>query len=155
MPEQTSREDALARTMAWFEQAVPKPNSKNVHVQLGCHFEEVVEMLVEIHGTNPFVDKLLRNAQEALTTLADYLKTSEASITIPDDIGFLDALCDQLVTLAGVGHMRALPVVEALREINGSNWSKFVNDRPVFNDYGKIGKGPNYHKPNLTKFFIP
>ena len=37
----------------------------------------------------------------------------------------------------------------AVEEINRSNWSKFVDGKPVFKPNGKVGKGPNYFEPNL------
>ncbi len=45
-----------------------------------------------------------------------------------------------------------MDIVGALQEVNRSNYSKFVNGRAVFDENGKIKKGPDYSKPDLTKF---
>ena len=49
--------------------------------------------------------------------------------------------------------MLKLPILDALHEVNRSNWSKFVDGNPVFDENMKIVKGPNYFKPDLSKFF--
>jgi hypothetical protein len=49
-------------------------------------------------------------------------------------------------------HMFGLDLIGALNEVNRSNYSKFVDDKAVFNENGKIAKGPNYSKPDLTPF---
>jgi hypothetical protein len=43
---------------------------------------------------------------------------------------------------------------EALRRVNGSNWSKFNDDgQPIFDENGKIAKGPRYERPDLTGLY--
>jgi len=64
-------------------------------------------------------------------------------------IDLLDALCDQIVTATGVGHMMNMKLPLALEEVNASNYSKFVNGEPIFNENKKIMKGPSYFKPSL------
>ena len=65
----------------------------------------------------------------------------------------LDALCDQIVTAVGVAHMFGMNIEGAMDEVNRSNFSKFVDGKPVFNEHGKIIKGPNYTPPDLTGFY--
>ena len=48
--------------------------------------------------------------------------------------------------------MMGFDMVGALDEINKSNWSKFENGKPVFDENGKIKKGAEYFKPKLSKF---
>ena len=69
-----------------------------------------------------------------------------------DKTELLDALCDQIITAIGVAHMFGMNIEGALTEINRSNWSKFVNEAPVFDENGKITKGPDYTPPDLTEF---
>lgn len=69
-----------------------------------------------------------------------------------DKTELLDALCDQIVTAVGVAHMFGMNIEGALTEVNRSNWSKFVNEAPVFDENGKIAKGPDYTPPDLTEF---
>ena len=64
----------------------------------------------------------------------------------------MDALCDQLVTICGVGYMLGFDMLGALAEVNRSNFSKFENGKPVFNEQGKIVKGKHYSKPDLKPF---
>lgn len=48
--------------------------------------------------------------------------------------------------------MNGFDIVGALQEVNRSNWSKFENGEPIFDENGKIKKGPNYRPPDLSKF---
>lgn len=127
----------------WFEKAVPNPTEKNKAVQFGCHLEEVAEMLVE-SGDNSLSDKVSLRA-------TDY-KKGQRDLHIEDKEKLLDALCDQIVTALGVGYMMGFDMLHALREVNRSNWSKFENGEPVFNENGKIMKGKDYTPPQLKPF---
>lgn len=62
------------------------------------------------------------------------------------------ACCDQIVTALGVGYMFGFDMQLALAEVVRSNWSKFENGKPVFDDNGKIKKGVNYTPPQLGEF---
>lgn len=126
----------------WISKAVPKPTGKNESVQLGCHFEEVAEML-EALG--------LGAAADNMHTIANRFKDGTQEYTV-NRLELLDALADQVVTATGVAHMFGLDIVGACDEVNKSNWSKFVDGNPVFNEQGKIAKGPGYFKPDLNKF---
>ena len=130
----------------WFTLAVPTPTDKNRAVQLGCHFEEVAEMLAAIGET--FI------AERLALIATQYKKDSEVEINEPglDRTELLDALCDQIVTAVGVAHMFGMDIEGALDEVNRSNWSKFVDGAPVFDANGKIAKPATYSKPNLEQF---
>ena len=69
-----------------------------------------------------------------------------------DKIALLDALADQIVTVTGVANAFGFDILGALEEVNRSNFSKFEDDKPVFNEQGKITKGKDYSKPNLKPF---
>lgn len=144
----------LFDTQLWFEKAVPAPGTKNVNVQTGVHFEEVAEMLEQMRGTTPEAVHFIGAAITSLKMLADYLKQSDEKLkyVVGDPVEFLDALCDQIVTAVGVAHMQNLPIHGAMIEVNASNFSKFVDGEPVFNEDRKIMKGPDYFKPDLKKF---
>ena len=137
----------------WFKKAVPEPNNKNIHTQLGVHFEEVAEMLLALSGDDDQTEVLLHNAYLANYLLANHLKNSVGALnldmTIESKVELLDALCDQIVTATGVGYMLGMNLPMALEEVNASNYSKFVNGEPIFNENKKIMKGPNYFKPSL------
>lgn len=141
----------LSTTELWFKRAVPKPNAKVANVQMGVHFEEVVEMLVELKGTNADSEDAVQAALAAVKDLAEGLKSGVYSVNVIDRVRLLDALIDQIVTSTGVGYMLDMRVGAGLTEVNGSNFSKFDDDgQPIFLPNGKIGKGPNYRKADLT-----
>jgi len=69
-----------------------------------------------------------------------------------DRIELLDSLCDQIVTAVGVGYMMGFDMQGALNEVIRSNDSKMVNGKFEFDANGKIMKGKDYFKPDLTPF---
>jgi predicted HAD superfamily Cof-like phosphohydrolase len=147
--------DTLGQTVLWFERAVPAPTSKNLHTQLGCHFEEVAEMIDVLDSGNPRTNRLLLDAKLALEVLATHLKAYDEVVHVPPHYraDLLDALCDQIVTATGVGHMMGFLIQEAVHVVNLSNWSKFDdNGQPIFDTNRKVQKGPNYFKADLTLF---
>jgi hypothetical protein len=145
--------DALESIALWFQQAVPSPTSKNLHTQLGCHFEEVSEMIAALHTNDERTAILLLQSEVAMSRLADHLKASDDVIFEKvHETELLDAICDQIVTAVGVGHMFSYEVKDALDEVNASNWSKFVDGEPVFDENKKIQKGKDYFKPDLLPF---
>lgn len=153
-PKSVKPTSTLSATVRWFELARPAPTSKQFHTQTGVHFEEVAEMIDEITPTSPKATVLLHEAKVALKALATYLKESDEVITVEPQArtNFLDALLDQIVTATGVGQHCGFPMVEALDEVNASNWSKFVDGRPIFDANQKIAKGPDHFKPDLSVF---
>lgn len=144
--------DILTETSRWFQEAVPSPNSKNIHTQLGVHFEEVAEMIAELKSADLTTKMLLNMALNSVSTLAGHLKTQDNVLGIPDRLAFLDALCDQIVTAVGCAHVTDTDILNGMAEVNRSNFSKFVNGHPLFNENMKVMKGPNYTKPDLSPF---
>ena len=64
-----------------------------------------------------------------------------------------DALTDILYVTYGAGHAFGINLDKCFEEVQNSNMSKLdQNGKPIFNDKGKVMKGPNYFKPNLNKF---
>ena len=64
-----------------------------------------------------------------------------------------DALTDILYVTYGAGHAFGINLDKCFEEVQSSNMSKLGNDgRPIYNDKGKVMKGPNYFKPDLNKF---
>jgi predicted HAD superfamily Cof-like phosphohydrolase len=64
-----------------------------------------------------------------------------------------DALTDILYVTYGAGHAFGIDLDKCFEEVQNSNMSKLGSDgKPIYNDKGKVMKGPNYFKPNLTKF---
>ena len=64
-----------------------------------------------------------------------------------------DALTDILYVNYGAGHAFGINLDKCFDEVQQSNMSKLGDDgKPIYNDKGKVMKGPNYFKPDLTKF---
>ena len=64
-----------------------------------------------------------------------------------------DALTDLLYVTYGAGHAYGINLDQCFSEVQRSNLSKLGEDgKPIFNEQGKVMKGPNYSKPNLKKF---
>lgn len=141
----------------WHSRARPKPTDKDFNVQLGCHFEEVAEM---VETLTFHVDGFSSTAGEmtalyaGLKLFAEKLKSGEVVATIADRKELLDSLADQVVTAVGVGYCAKMNVPEAVWRVNSSNWTKYdVDGKPIRDANGKIAKGPNYKEPDLSGLY--
>jgi len=64
-----------------------------------------------------------------------------------------DALTDILYVTYGAGHAFGIDLDKCFDEVQASNMSKLSDDgKPIYNDSGKVMKGPKYFQPNLKKF---
>jgi len=64
-----------------------------------------------------------------------------------------DALTDILYVTYGAGHAFGINLDQCFEEVQNSNMSKLgENGKPIYNESGKVMKGPRYFRPNLTKF---
>ena len=64
-----------------------------------------------------------------------------------------DALTDILYVTYGAGHAFGIDLNKCFEEVQNSNMSKLdSNGKPIYNEKGKVMKGPNYFKPDLSKF---
>ena len=146
--------DIIQQTTRWFEMAHGDAKGSKRTVQLGVHFEEVAEMLGALVSKDDQALALIRKAEDSLVQLSEYLKKNSKTTHIYPhrDSLLLDALCDQAVTLAGVAYDYGYKFPQALREVNRSNFSKFVDGLPVFNETGKVMKGAGYTPPNLDAY---
>lgn len=143
-----SQKNELQRTLDWFKEAKPNPELKDLSVQIGCHFEEVVEMLDALGHAE------MAHNLEILANSYKQNKQTERLIELTHEhkVEVLDSLADQVVTATGVAYMAGFDFYSAFAEVNDSNWSKFENGKAVFDENGKIKKGENYFKPKLEKF---
>lgn len=145
----------LLDTKQWVEKAIPHPTDKNIHTQLGVHFEEIAEMIDTITPQDKFTAELMESLHMDLVHFSNYLKGHENVIKIlpQDRVEYLDSLCDQIVTAVGCAHNSKLNIVDAMNEVNRSNYSKFDSEgNPIFDDNLKIIKGPDYSKAQLDLF---
>ena len=77
----------------------------------------------------------------------------EEAIDKRDLIEVADALTDILYVTYGAGHAFGINLDKCFNEVQNSNMSKLdENGKPIYNDSGKVMKGPNYFKPDLSKF---
>ena len=84
--------------------------------------------------------------KEELHELIDAMKNK-------DLLEVADALTDILYVTYGAGHAFGINLDKCFQEVQNSNMSKLdVNGKPIYNDSGKVMKGPNYFKPDLSKF---
>ena len=137
--------DSITDIADWFKKAKPEPTDKDICVQLGCHFEEIVEMLDELKEDE---------ANPIMHEIANYMKSPDGGevVALDDKVNFLDALCDQIVTATGVAYMMGFDIEGALKEVIRSNNSKMVDGKFEFDANGKIAKPESYSKPDLTPF---
>ena len=70
-----------------------------------------------------------------------------------DILEVADALTDILYVTYGAGHAFGINLDKCFEEVQNSNMSKLdENGKPIYNENGKVMKGPNYYKPDLSKF---
>ena len=146
--------DAVDNTVNWFKQAKPNPTAKDIYVQIGCHLEEVCEMLQALNLTVTPAYRELKALSDEYKQLAKEClnKDLERVVESWDKLALLDSLADQCVTSVGVGYMLNFDMQGAIGEVNRSNYSKFENGVPIFDKNGKIAKGVNYESPQLEPY---
>ena len=97
-------------------------------------------------STDKINDLRVNLIKEELNELID-------AINKKDLVEVADALTDILYVTYGAGHAFGINLDECFEEVQNSNMSKLDNNgKPIYNDKGKVMKGPNYFKPDLSKF---
>ena len=93
------------------------------------------------------INKLRINLiEEELEELKDAINKKDLKETV-------DALTDILYVTYGAGHAFGVNLDKCFEEVQNSNMSKLGGDgKPIFNENGKVMKGPNYFKPDLNQF---
>ena len=88
-----------------------------------------------------------------ISLINEELEELKKAIKDNDILEVADALTDILYVAYGAGHAFGINLDECFNEVQESNMSKLGSDgKPIYNEYGKVMKGPNYFKPNLSKF---
>ena len=81
------------------------------------------------------------------------LEELKQAIVNKDLLEVADALTDILYVTYGAGHAFGIDLDRCFEEVQNSNMSKLdENGKPIYNESGKVMKGPNYFKPDLSKF---
>jgi len=88
-----------------------------------------------------------------ISLINEELEELKKAINDNDILEVADALTDILYVAYGAGHAFGINLDKCFNEVQESNMSKLSSDgKPIYNDSGKVMKGPNYFKPNLSKF---
>ena len=88
-----------------------------------------------------------------LDLIKEELDERKEAMDNKDLLEVADALTDILYVTYGAGHAFGINLDKCFEEVQNSNMSKLdENAKPIYNDAGKVMKGPNYFKPNLSKF---
>ena len=88
-----------------------------------------------------------------LDLIKEELDELQEAMDNKDLLEVADALTDILYVTYGAGHAFGINLDQCFEEVQNSNMSKLdENGKPIYNDAGKVMKGPNYFKPNLSKF---
>ena len=91
--------------------------------------------------------------QLRISLIQEELDELKEAMTNNDLLEVADALTDLLYVTYGAGHAFGIDLDKCFNEVQNSNMSKLGEDgKPIFNEKGKVMKGPNYFKPNLNKF---
>ena len=88
-----------------------------------------------------------------LSLIKEELEELSDAMQKKDLLEVADALTDILYVTYGAGHAFGINLDKCFDEVQNSNMSKLgKNGKPIYNEYGKVMKGPNYFKPDLNKF---
>ena len=119
------------------------------------NFEDVRKFMntygQEVKSKPSFPDKkILKLRCDLIEEELDELKNA---IKDNDIVEVADALTDLLYVTYGAGHAFGIDLDKCFDEVQNSNMSKLdENGKPIYNESGKVMKGPNYFKPDLSKF---
>ena len=85
--------------------------------------------------------------------ISEELEELKDALNNRDFLEVADALTDILYVTYGAGHAFGIDLDKCFDEVQNSNMSKLDdNGKPIYNEAGKVMKGPKYFKPNLSKF---
>ena len=105
----------------------------------------------EIKNNAEFPDKKIIELR--LKLIQEELNEFQEAIKNKDIIEVADALTDILYVTYGAGHSFGINLDKCFDEVQRSNMSKLGEDgKPIYNEFGKVMKGPNYSKPDLKQF---
>ena len=91
--------------------------------------------------------------QLRISLIKEELDELKEAMDSKDLLEVADALTDLLYVTYGAGHAFGIDLDKCFGEVQNSNMSKLGDDgKPIYNEFGKVMKGPNYFKPNLIKY---
>ena len=105
----------------------------------------------DVKTTSELAEEKINKLRVSL--IEEELDELKAAIKDNDIKEVADALTDILYVTYGAGHAFGINLDKCFEEVQNSNMSKLGSDgKPIYNDTGKVMKGPNYFKPDLSKF---
>ena len=121
--------------MSNFEKVKTFMNTYGQEIKEKCELpnEKIIKLIVDL------IEEELKELREAISN--------------KDLVEIADALTDILYVTYGAGHSFGINLDKCFAEVQRSNMSKLdKNGKPIFNENGKVMKGPNYSEPNLKQF---
>ena len=119
------------------------------------NFEKVKQFMQtfgqEVKTKSSFSDE--KTNQLRLDLITEELEELKIAMERKDLLEVADALTDILYVTYGAGHAFGINLDKCFEEVQNSNMSKLgLDGKPIYNEKGKVMKGPKYFKPNLSKF---
>ena len=119
------------------------------------NFEKVKQFMQtfgqEVKTKASFSDE--KTNQLRLDLISEELEELKNAMASKDLLEVADALTDILYVTYGAGHAFGINLDKCFDEVQNSNMSKLDSDgKPIYNESGKVMKGPDYFKPDLSKF---
>ena len=119
------------------------------------NFEKVKQFMQtfgqEVKTKASFSDE--KTNQLRLDLIMEELEELKNAMESKDLLEVADALTDILYVTYGAGHAFGIDLDKCFDEVQNSNMSKLgKNGKPIYNESGKVMKGPDYFKPDLSKF---
>ena len=119
------------------------------------NFEKVKQFMQtfgqEVKTKASFSDE--KTNQLRLDLISEELEELKNAMISKDLLEVADALTDILYVTYGAGHAFGINLDKCFDEVQNSNMSKLGSDgKPIYNESGKVMKGPDYFKPDLSKF---
>jgi predicted HAD superfamily Cof-like phosphohydrolase len=121
------------------------------------NFEKVKQFMQtfgqEVKTKASFSDE--KTNQLRLDLISEELEELKNAMPSKDLLEVADALTDILYVTYGAGHAFGINLDKCFDEVQNSNMSKLGSDgKPIYNESGKVMKGPDYFKPDLSKFLV-
>lgn len=144
------------KIIAWFKTCYPNVTPEVVSIQYGCLVEEIGETMaltqdLDFDAQVLDVGFVALNYKHQRPENVEFLQALEPA----DRTEHLDGLVDIIWTAVTSGTAMGYDMQGALDEVIRSNYSKFENGQPVFDENGKVAKGKDYTKPDLHRFANP
>ena len=127
------------------------PKAQGLYNPVNEHDACGVGLVLDIKNRPSFSTEKIN--QLRISLIQEELDELKEAMANNDLLEVADALTDLLYVTYGAGHAFGIDLDKCFNEVQNSNMSKLGEDgKPIYNELGKVMKGPNYFKPDLTKF---